>query len=80
VIDILGGVAVISVGLILGDSIFISENPTLMGYAFDGLGVFFIGKGVYKLIQNSRSESTDNQSDKLDGQEDKDDLPPLPPA
>ncbi len=52
----------IVVGLILGDSIFISESPTLMGYAFDGLGVFFIGKGVYKLIKNSVSGSTGNQT------------------
>jgi len=62
VVDILGGAAVIVVGIILGDSIFISESPTLMGYAFDGLGVFFIGKGVYKLIRNSTSGPADNQT------------------
>ena len=61
-IDILGGVAVIVVGLILGDSIFISESPALMGYAFDGLGVFFVGKGVCKLIKNSASGSAGNQT------------------
>ena len=52
----------IVVGIILGDSIFISESPTLMGYAFDGLGVFFVGKGVCKLIKNSASGSADNQT------------------
>ena len=47
--DIFWGVVIIAVGLFMGGSVFLGEF-TLINFFFDGLGVFFIGKGVVSLV------------------------------
>ena len=47
--DIFWGVVIIAIGLFMGGSIFLGEF-TLINFFFDGLGVFFIGKGVVSLV------------------------------
>ncbi len=49
--NILWGIAIIGIGLFNGSSVF-TGNPTALDYAFDGLGVFFIGFGIFKLVTN----------------------------
>ena len=58
---IFGGMSIIGIGLVLGDSIFINKNPTFMGYIFDGLGLFFVGKGIYSLPKDSTTDVTVEQ-------------------
>ena len=48
--DIFWGVVIIGIGLVMGGSIFLGEF-TLFNFVFDGLGLFFIGKGVLSLLQ-----------------------------
>ena len=47
--DIFWGVVIIGIGLAMGGSIFLGEF-TLLNFVFDGLGMFFIGKGVVALL------------------------------
>lgn len=48
--SIIAGVVLISIGLIGGGSIFYGEF-SLLSVFFDGLGLFWIGKGAYGLLQ-----------------------------
>ena len=48
--DILSGVALIGIGLLFGGSVFLG-NPGITDYFFDGLGVFWIGKGIYRMVR-----------------------------
>jgi len=48
--DILWGAAIIGIGLLMGGSVFMGDF-SLWNILFDGLGVFFIGKGVIGLIR-----------------------------
>ena len=48
--DIIAGVVLIGIGLVFGGSVF-TGNPGLLDYFFDGLGVFWIGKGIYRLVR-----------------------------
>jgi len=50
--DIIAGVVLIGIGLAFGGSVF-TGNPGLLDYFFDGLGVFWIGKGIYRLVRSS---------------------------
>jgi len=50
------------IGLILGDSVFINKNPTIMGYIFDGLGLIFVGKGVYSMIKGPLAGAKGDQA------------------
>lgn len=51
--DIFWGIVIIGIGLGMGSSVFFGEF-TLFNVFFDGLGVFFIGKGVMSMVgQNS---------------------------
>ena len=51
--DVFWGIVIIGIGLVMGSSVFFGEF-TLFNIFFDGLGVFFIGKGVLSLVgQNS---------------------------
>jgi hypothetical protein len=59
---VLGGIGIIVIGLVLGDSVFINKNPTTMGYIFDGLGLFFVGKGIYGLVKGSPDAVADGQA------------------
>lgn len=46
--NIIGGLALIGVGIAIGDSIFLG-NPSVIGVGFDLLGLFWIGKGLYQM-------------------------------
>lgn len=48
--DIIAGVVLIGIGLLFGGSVF-TGNPGILDYFFDGLGVFWIGKGIYHLVR-----------------------------
>jgi hypothetical protein len=48
--DIIAGVVLIGIGLAFGGSVF-TGNPGVLDYFFDGLGVFWIGKGIYSLVR-----------------------------
>jgi hypothetical protein len=47
--DIFWGVAIIAIGLFMGGSIFLGQF-TMLNFIFDGLGVFFLGKGAIGMI------------------------------
>ena len=47
--DIFWGIAIIAIGLFMGGSIFLGEFSTV-NFIFDGLGLFFIGKGVMSMM------------------------------
>ncbi|MGD8961291.1 MAG: hypothetical protein PVF29_07125 [Desulfobacterales bacterium] len=49
--DIIAGVVLIGIGFLFGGSIFLG-NPGLLDYFFDGLGLFWIGKGIYRLVRS----------------------------
>ena len=49
--DIIAGVVLIGIGLAFGGSIF-TGNPGLLDYFFDGLGLFWIGKGIFSLVRS----------------------------
>ena len=48
--DIIGGVVLIGIGFFLGGSVFLGQF-SLINLVFDGLGTFWILKGIYKMIQ-----------------------------
>ena len=53
--DIFWGIAIIAIGLFMGGSIFLGQF-TILNFIFDGLGVFFIGKGAIGLMGQNTSE------------------------
>lgn len=53
--DIFWGVVIIGIGLAMGSSVFLGEF-TLFNVFFDGLGVFFIGKGAVSMM-GTKNES-----------------------
>lgn len=48
--DIIAGVVLIGIGFLFGGSVFLG-NPGPLDYFFDGLGVFWIGKGIYRMVR-----------------------------
>jgi hypothetical protein len=46
--SIITGVIIIAIGLAMGDSIFLG-NFDVLSVAFDGLGLFWIGKGIFRI-------------------------------
>jgi len=48
--DIIAGVVIIGIGFLFGGSVFLGD-PGLLDYIFDGLGVFWIGKGIYQMLR-----------------------------
>ncbi len=46
--SIIAGVVLIGIGFAIGDSIFLG-NFGILSLFFDGLGFFWIGKGIYQL-------------------------------
>jgi hypothetical protein len=44
--SIIAGVVLIGIGFAIGDSIFLG-NFGVLSILFDGLGLFWIGKGIY---------------------------------
>lgn len=53
--DIIGGVALIAIGLIFGGSVFLGDFGPF-SIIFDGLGVFFIVRGVWRMWQAKQGE------------------------
>ena len=47
--DIFWGVVIIAIGIVMGGSIFLGQF-TLFNIFFDGLGLFFIGKGAVSMM------------------------------
>ena len=52
--DIFWGAVIIGVGLLLGESIFLGE-VSLISVVFDGLGLFFVGKGVLAVYRQRQA-------------------------
>ena len=52
--DIFWGLVIIGVGFAVGGSIFMG-NFSLINFFFDGLGVFWIGKGVVGMMSQGSS-------------------------
>ncbi|MBW2429462.1 MAG: hypothetical protein JRF56_10915 [Deltaproteobacteria bacterium] len=48
--DIIAGVVLIGIGFTFGGSVFLA-NPGALDYFFDGLGIFWIGRGIYKMVR-----------------------------
>lgn len=48
--NIFWGIVIIAIGLVRGDSLFFGDVNAIT-VIFDGLGMFWIGKGVYGLMQ-----------------------------
>ncbi len=49
--DIIAGIVIIGIGFSYGGSVFFG-NPGPLDYFFDGLGVFWIGRGIFKLVRS----------------------------
>ena len=54
--DIIGGAVLIGIGLTFGGSVF-TGNPGMLDWFFDGLGMFWVGRGVVRLIGGSASNA-----------------------
>lgn len=52
--DIFFGCLIIGIGLLMGSSIFLGDF-SLLSCFFDGLGLFWLGKGVISLVKNSQT-------------------------
>jgi hypothetical protein len=48
--DIVAGVVLLGIGFFLGGPVFLGEAGVL-DYFFDALGLFWIGKGIYKMVR-----------------------------
>jgi hypothetical protein len=48
--DIISGVVLIGIGFVVGGSVFMGD-ATWLDYCFDGLGIFWIGSGIYKMVR-----------------------------
>jgi hypothetical protein len=49
--DIIAGAVLIGIGFAFGGSIFLGDF-SISSWIFDGLGTFWIGKGLYGLYKN----------------------------
>lgn len=54
--DLVGGAVLIGVGFAFGGSIF-TGNPSFLDWIFDGLGIFWISKGLYMLATSKTASS-----------------------
>ncbi|MBW2440562.1 MAG: hypothetical protein JRH12_08825 [Deltaproteobacteria bacterium] len=48
--DIISGVVLIGIGFVVGGSVFMGD-ATWLDYVFDGLGIFWIGRGICKMVR-----------------------------
>lgn len=55
--NIIWGIVIIAIGLVNGHSVFTGHAEAL-DYVFDGLGVFFIGLGIFRMIQNRNTDKS----------------------
>ena len=53
--NIIAGVVLIGIGFAMGDSIFLG-NFGLLSIFFDGLGFFWIGRGVFQLWRQRQEQ------------------------
>ena len=53
--DIIAGLVLIGIGLAMGGSIFTGDF-SLFSIIFDGLGLFWIGKGAYSIYKAKQSQ------------------------
>ena len=54
--NIIAGVVLIAIGLVMGGSIFLGDF-TLLNIIFDGLGIFFIIRGVVQIMRSRQAPS-----------------------
>lgn len=54
--NIIAGVVLIAIGLVMGASIFLGDF-SLLNIIFDGLGIFFIIRGVVQMMRNRQAPS-----------------------
>ena len=54
--DLVGGAVLIGIGFLFGGSVFMGD-PTMLDWIFDGLGIFWITKGVYLLATSKPTAS-----------------------
>ena len=47
--DVVGGLVLIGIGFMWGSSVFLG-NPTALDWFFDGLGTFWLCKGLYNIF------------------------------
>ncbi len=48
--DLISGLVLIGIGMMFGGSVF-TGDPTIIDWLFDGLGAFWIAKGIYGLVR-----------------------------
>ena len=48
--DIISGLVLIGIGFVVGGSVFMGD-ATWLDYLFDGLGIFWIARGIYKMVK-----------------------------
>lgn len=54
--NIITGVVLIAIGLVMGGSIFLGDF-TILNIIFDGLGIFFIIRGILQIMRNRQAPS-----------------------
>jgi hypothetical protein len=54
--NLITGDVIIGYGLLSGESIF-QGNPSMIGMAIDALGLFWIAKGVWQIVEEKRAGS-----------------------
>ena len=54
--NIIAGVVLIAIGLVMGGSIFLGDF-SLLNIIFDGLGIFFIIRGVVQILRSRQAPS-----------------------
>jgi len=54
--NIIAGVVLIAIGLVMGGSIFLGDF-SLLNIIFDGLGIFFIIRGVIQIVRSRQAPS-----------------------
>jgi len=55
--DIFSGVVLIAIGLVFGGSVFLGDF-SLFSIVFDGLGLFFIIRGVVRISREKRAAAS----------------------
>ncbi|MHC4874800.1 MAG: hypothetical protein ACYTFY_23385 [Planctomycetota bacterium] len=58
--DIFWGIVIISIGLTMGSSVFYGEF-SIFNCIFDGLGVYWIIRGISKLMNNDNNSEVNNK-------------------
>jgi len=53
--DLAAGALLIGIGFLFGGSVFLG-NPTILDWVFDGLGTFWVAKGIYFLATSSSTD------------------------